>query len=195
VHAWTFGDGKTNIGAPNPRNTYVANGQYDIKLIVRDRYGCADSIFKPKYVNIDVPFADFTVSDSTINCPPLIARFQFKGSYYQSYRWDFGDGDAALNKDTATKFYGIPGTYIAQLVVTSPGGCTDTAFKTMTIFGPKGTLNFIPLGGCVPTTINFTVTTQNTDSVKWFFGDNNVNLGRIRSLQILIVIQEASYLW
>jgi gliding motility-associated-like protein len=178
VHAWTFGDGKTNIGAPNPRNTYVANGQYDIKLIVRDRYGCADSIFKPKYVNIDVPFADFTVSDSTINCPPLIARFQFKGSYYQSYRWDFGDGDAALNKDTATKFYGIPGTYIAQLVVTSPGGCTDTAFKTMTIFGPKGTLNFVPLGGCVPTTINFTVTTQNTDSVKWFFGDNNVNLGR-----------------
>ena len=178
VHAWTFGDGKFNNGAPNPRNTFNAPGQYSVKLLVRDRYGCADSITRVNYINIDTPFAAFTVSDSTINCPPLIALFQFTGRYNRSIRWDFGDGDAALNKDTATKFYGIPGTYRAQLVVTSPGGCTDTAFKNIRIFGPSGTLNYLPANGCAPLTINFTLSTQNTDSVKWFFGDNSVSIGK-----------------
>jgi gliding motility-associated-like protein len=177
-YVWTFGDGKTNAGSPNPRNIYNAPGQYDVKLLVRDRYGCPDSITKPRYINIDTPYAAFTVSDSTINCPPLIALFTFTGRYNQTIRWDFGDGDAALNKDTATKFYSIPGSYRAQLVVTSPGGCTDTAFKNITVFGPSGTLNYVPSNGCSPLTINFALSTQNTDSVKWFFGDNSVNIGK-----------------
>jgi gliding motility-associated-like protein len=178
VHSWSFGDGQTNVGAPNPRNTYAAPGQYDVRLVVRDRYGCPDTITRTRYINIDTPYAAFTVSSSTINCPPLIALFQFTGRYNQTIRWDFGDGDAALNKDTATKFYGIPGTYRAQLVVTSPGGCTDTAFQNISIFGPSGTLNYVPANGCAPLTINFTLSTQNTDSVKWFFGDNNVSIGK-----------------
>ena len=178
TYFWNFGDGKTVSGPPNPRNTYDSKGQFDVKMVIRDRYGCPDSITLPKYINIDVPVAAFSVNDTVSNCPPLVAKFQFQGKYSQSFRWDFGDNDAALNKDTATKFYGIPGTYRAQLIVTSPGGCTDTAFKMMKIFGPNGRLDYNPKGGCTPTTVDFTIFTQNTDSIKWFFGDNNVNLGR-----------------
>lgn len=178
TYSWNFGDGKSINGPPNPRNTYNAKGQYDVKMIISDRYGCPDSITKTKYINIDVPVAAFSVNETISNCPPLIAKFQFLGKYAQSFRWDFGDNDAALNKDTATKFYGIPGNYRAQLIVTSPGGCTDTAFKLIKIFGPNGRLDYNPKGGCMPTTVNFTIFTQNTDSIKWFFGDNNVNLGK-----------------
>lgn len=171
THRWSFGDGKTS-GARNPQNIYSNAGLYDIKLFVLDRFGCADSISKPKYVLIDTPFADFKVNDTTANCPPLDAKFQFAGRFKESVRWDFGDGDVSI-LDSPTHLYGIPGTYIAKLIVRSPGGCTDTAFKTMRVFGPNGTLTYVPSGGCNPIKVDFKVSTKNTDSVFWVFGDNS----------------------
>jgi gliding motility-associated-like protein len=168
-HLWSFGDGKTS-GFRNPQNIYNNAGLYDVRLKVTDRYGCSDSIFKPKYILIDTPFANFDISDSIATCPPLIVKFTDNSTFKRTVRWDFGDGDVSI-LDTPTHLYGIPGTYFPRLVVTSPGGCTDTAFKRIKVFGPNGTLNFAPAGGCRPATFNFVVNAQNTDSVIWDFRD------------------------
>ncbi len=168
-HAWEFGDGGIS-GSRNPQHTYTAVGQYTVKLRVSDRYGCADSITQVNRIIIDTPFAAFTVSDSIGLCPPLQVVFTYTGRFAKSIRWIFGDGDIS---DTIAPrhLYGKAGVYIAKLVVTSPGGCTDTAFQTIRVLGPSGNISFNPPGGCLPTTADFTLRSTNTDVIRWLFGD------------------------
>ena len=104
-----------------------------MKLKVRDAFGCEDSLTRTNYVLIDNPFADFSLSDSIANCPPLNVNMRFTGSYQQSVRWDFGDG-AVSDTLYPSKLYNMPGNYRVLLTVTSPGGCRDTAFKTNRYF-------------------------------------------------------------
>lgn len=47
---WEFGDGQTST-QPNPTHTYTAAGQYNVKLIVRNRFG-EDTLEKPNYINV-----------------------------------------------------------------------------------------------------------------------------------------------
>ncbi len=170
---WDFGDG-TISSFNNPAHVYTQVGQYSIKLKIRDRYGCEDSLTKTNFVNIDLPVADYTLSDTLSTCPPLDVQFTFKGKYNQSIRWEFGDGGASdlLNP---RKVYNLAGTYITRLIVTSPGGCTDTLEKTITILGPSAIIAYNPLGGCDSLTVNFrSLNTTNVDSIIWDFDDGFV---------------------
>jgi gliding motility-associated-like protein len=178
AHFWNFGDGRTS-NLNNPQNAYARAGRYDVRLRVTDRFGCSDSIFRTQYITIDTPFAAFDISDGQATCPPLIATFYNRSRYQASQRWDFGDGDISVLPDSPIHVYNVPGTYVSRLVITSPGGCTDTAFRTITIFGPNGTISASsPTAGCVPLTVNLSVRTTNTDSVTWIYGDGTVEFGR-----------------
>ncbi len=169
---WSFGDGATST-ARNPAHIYTQVGLYTVKLTIRDRFGCEDSMTRVNYVNVDTPYAAFTVSDSVGNCPPLQVKFTFTGKHNASVKWDFGDGGASELVDPE-HFYSIPGIFVARLIVTSPGGCTDTAYKTITVFGPNGTLSYSPTTGCTPLTVNYSVTTQNVAFIYYQFGDGEL---------------------
>ena len=170
-HFWEFGDGGVS-NSRNPQHSYLNVGSYSVKLTVSDRYGCSDSITKINRIIIDTPHASFTVSDSVGLCPPLQVVFNYTGSFAKSVRWYFGDGDVS---DTIAPrhLYGAAGTYMAILVVTSPGGCTDTAYQQIRVFGPSGTINFAPPGGCIPTTAILNLNSTNTDVIRWLFGDGD----------------------
>ena len=172
-HFWEFGDGSTSV-ARNPQHPYANVGIYSVKLKVSDRYGCADSTTQVNRIIIDTPHASFTVSDSIGLCPPLQVVFNYTGSFAKSVRWYFGDGDVS---DTIAPrhLYGAAGTYMAMLVVTSPGGCTDTAYQRIQVFGPRGSINFNPPGGCIPTTATLTLTSTNTDVIRWLYGDGDAS--------------------
>lgn len=180
-HQWSFGNGNTS-SFRNPQNAYSAVGKYDVKLTVADRFGCLDSTIRTEHILIDTPFASFSVSDSVANCPPLIVKFTNTSTFQQTFRWDFGDGDISVI-DTPTHLYDIPGSYFSRLIITSPGGCTDTSVKKITVFGPKGVLTADLPGGCLPVTFNFRVRTTNTDSVFWDFGDGSSILSGRDTLQ------------
>jgi gliding motility-associated-like protein len=173
-YLWSFGDGTISIQR-NPIHIYDDVGTYSVKLRVGDRFGCADSLTKVNYIRIDTPYAAFDVSDSIATCPPLQVKFTYRGRYNKTVRWDFGDGggSALLNPE---HFYNRPGTYRARLIVTSPGGCTDTAFKTIVVFGPDGVITYGPPDGCAPLSINFSLRTSFVDSVIWDFDDGVVNV-------------------
>lgn len=173
TYRWDFGDGNFNNLSANPRNIYAAKGNYDVKLRITDRFGCSDSLTKPQFVRIDLPVASFTISDSVIDCPPLVVDFKNTSSFTQSWRFQFGDGGLSINNDTPTHSYGLPGIYIAKLTVTSPGGCIDSAFKTMTVNGPNGELSVAPPAACLPGTFDFTVRTKNTETIIWVFDDGS----------------------
>jgi len=100
--------------------------------------------------------------------------FTYTGKFAKSVRLYFGDGDVS---DTIAPrhLYGAAGTYMAMLVVTSPGDCTDTAYQRIQVFGPSGSINFNPPGGCIPTTATLTLSSTNTDVIRWLYGDGDAS--------------------
>ncbi|WP_336515869.1 PKD domain-containing protein [Pollutibacter soli] len=173
IFTWTFGDGSAPQTGRNEVHTYNAVGNYTVKLKIRDRFGCEDSITKSNFIKIDTPYAAFTISDSVGTCPPLNVKFKFEGNFASGIFWDFGDGGTNVGEDTVSHSYSFPGVYTAKLIVTSPGGCTDTAYKTITVYGPNGTFNYNPIGGCAPLQVQFNVTTQNVDKITYNFGNGD----------------------
>ncbi len=170
TYNWDFGDG-TNSTALNPPPHNYAIGTDIATLTVLDQYGCTDMV--SHMITVDTPHASFTLTSTLANCPPLIDTFTFTGSYYNTIKWYFGDGGTSslLNP---IHFYNIPGTYFDTLIVTSHGGCTDTAFSPpIQIFGPYGALSYSPLEGCHTLTVNFNVVTNNVVKYTWDFGNNS----------------------
>jgi len=169
VYEWGFGDAGSS-SQQDPVHAYAAIGVYDAWLKITDKYGCTDSLFKPAYIHIDEPKAIFKVSDSTSTCPPLVVNFTNQSKYYKLLSWDFGDGTGS-QIDNPVHYYNYPGIYYAKLVVTSPGGCTDTIFKKIDIKGPTGSFTYDKTASCNPGTVGFTAQTQNTQSIIWDFND------------------------
>lgn len=166
---WDFGN-RATADKRNPVAQFDSVGMYDIKLFVTDRYGCTDSLVRSNYIRIDTPHAQLFADRTVISCPPLIAHFENRSTFYKSVMWYFGDGDRSI-LDTPTHLYNSPGVYQAKLVAKSPGGCTDTAWQTIQIKGPSGKLEVDKTSGCLPSTFRFTMSATNTDSVFWDFGD------------------------
>ena len=167
TYAWNFGDG--NISAiANPSHRYTANGTYVVKLVVTDIYNCVSS--KTQIINVVTPTADFSVSDSTSTCPPLIVNFTSNAQHVYAFVWDFGNGNTSI-ANNPTHFYNVAGNYNASLTVTGPGGCVAVKTKPIRISGPRGSFNYAPLEGCSPLTVNFRATTLARSSFVWDFND------------------------
>lgn len=171
-YTWHFGDGSTST-LQNPVHNYIADGTYDIKLVIVDQYGCTDSIIKPSYILIASPHAGFIMSDSVSTCPPLIVNFTNTSTGYIGVNWDFGDGTFST-VDNPSHFYSVPGTYNARLTVTGPGTCTSVISKPIVIRGPLGSFTYGPLTGCKPLQLNLTATTQDRVSFIWDFSDGTI---------------------
>ncbi len=168
-YTWYFGDGGTSILAA-PVHSYAANGQYTVKLVIHDQYGCSDSLIKVNYIKVTSPIADFTVSDSVWSCPPLVVNFTNTSQNYSSFTWDFGDGTSG-QVVAPSHFYNTPGVYIAKLTIVGPGGCTTVKEHSITLKGPQGSFIYNPFAGCKPLQVNFNATTLDRASFIWDFND------------------------
>jgi len=179
THNWNFGDGGTST-LQNPTHNFPAgNNNYDIKLKIRDLVGCEDSITKIGYVKIRKPVAAFNMIDSTGICLPLQTSFNFQGSDYASFNWDFGDGATSF-ANNPSHFYNSYGTYYPKLYVIGPGGCIDSAQSVVNVYDPQATtqVNFTPASGCDSMTVNFTITTPPGFNFVFHFGDGKMDSTR-----------------
>jgi PKD repeat protein len=177
TYQWTFGDGNVST-QKTPSNTYTALGSYDVKLKVTSTLGCADSITKPSYVQIEDLVANFT-SNTTTGCAPLTINFTNTSSIVpSSVLWRFGDGTTSTSLNPA-KTYTTPGTYSVTMIVSNSSSCSDTIVKTNYI-----TVNAAPVAnfgadkktGCsVPHIVGFTDSSTNAVSWSWNFGDNTTS--------------------
>ena len=170
-YAWSFGDGR-GATEGSPVHHYNATGLYTVGLTVKDRFGCTASAQKVSYINISLPKARFTVSDSISSCPPLLVAFTNTSSNYVSLAWDFGDGNTSVLA-TPSHYYTLPGIYYARLVATGPGGCTDTFTQRIEVKGPRGAFTYAPTTGCKPLAVSFKATTTNNVSFVWDFSDGS----------------------
>src|SRR5205085_2933492 len=107
---WSFGDG-SSAASQNPTHAYAGRDSiYSVKLVIKDAFGCADSLTRNNYITIKKPKPLFDVRDSVSICPPLETKFFVKGTDYQSYFWDFGDGGTGTLPNP-THFYNAYGSY------------------------------------------------------------------------------------
>lgn len=162
---WHWGDATTSTGA-NPTHAYTASGNYTIKLVVTDMYGCKDSVTKTAMIQVNKPIVAFTLSDTAANCPPLAVTMTNASSGAVSYNWTFGNNSYSSITNPST-LYTYPGIYSVKLVATSSAGCKDSLTKTVRVDGPTGTFSYSPVTGCNPLTVNFTATSNNATSYIW----------------------------
>jgi len=182
-HYWDFGDGNTST-LRNPLHTYSGNDSlYTVRLIVTDTTGCTDTITKVNYIDIRRPKPAFTATDTAAICPPLETKFFLGGTDYESYYWDFGDGQTS-NLQDPRHFYNTYGTYEAKLYVAGFGGCIDSAVKIINVFNPYTTpITYTPLTACNELLVDFSVTPPPNTTFYLHFGDGGIDSSQNQNVQ------------
>ncbi len=131
---------------------------------------------------------DCTVSSAELSpavfCGNFTQLFQNESSSagITGYLWNFGDpGSGANNTSTQpnpTHTFSDTGKFTVKLVVTSTGGCQDSATAIFSVY-PEFKVGFIPTGNCFQSPFNFQDTSKSTygvvNSWRWDFGDLSTN--------------------
>ena len=176
---WTFGDLSTSA-IQNPIHTYTASGIYTAQLVVRNTYGCFDTIKKTPtiyplpIVNFGInrictgAFLNLLFSDSTtIASPETVSQLY----------WDFG-GPGNSNLSNPVQLFPGSGLYNITLIATSNHGCKDTLIKSISL-NPRPIAGFaysISSGINIGTTVNFIDTSKYASNWSWNFGDGSSNV-------------------
>ncbi|HKC69032.1 MAG TPA: PKD domain-containing protein, partial [Bacteroidia bacterium] len=178
TYMWSFGDGSnTTTHNSSTTHTYTYDSLYHISLTVRDTNGCDSTITDT--VRILKPTAHFNWSVLSSGCGNMIVAFHDSSSgFVNGWNWSFGNG-ANANVQNPSYTYTQPGSYNVSLIVTNPGGCTDTVKQDSIIVvpGPIGTFTFSPVSGCNPLMVTFIAHSLNSLYYTWDFGDGTVIQG------------------
>lgn len=174
-YQWNFGDGGTST-LQNPLHIYTgADNLYTVRLIVTDTTGCTDTLTKVNYIDVRKPKPAFTATDTSAICPPLETKFFIGGTDYETYYWDFGDGQTS-NQQNPRHFFNAYGTYETKLYVAGYGGCIDSAIKIINVFNPYNTpFTYSPLDSCNQLLVNFSIAPPANTTFYLYFGDGAVD--------------------
>ena len=172
--SWAFEDG-TILPGNDVTYAFKDTGTYSVKMIVRDEFGCMDSLFKQDAVQVGIPKAAFDANNFTTYCTPFEAKFTNQSTFYNTSFWTLGPGKGTSTQHNPNIYYTETGAYPITLVVTSPGGCSDTVTRTLNVFNPNdGKLLYDPLEGCRPMRVNMEAFTEMKGQFIWDFGDGTV---------------------
>jgi len=132
---WAFGDPVNNQDSStqrNPSHKYHQAGKYFTSLMVKDYYGCKDTLRDSVNV-LQSPLSAFTYRD---NVDGISGKLQFtnKSQNAITYNWDFGNGKTSVEENPEVA-YDQDGSYVITLAVTSTNSCEDsTSLKYEFIF-------------------------------------------------------------
>lgn len=180
---WDFGDGNTSTQV-NPQHTYLAPGQYWVKLTALTDDFCekTDSNLVSIY---PIPITDFeftrTGGDS---CgAPQTLSFQNTSTGAAGFEWDFDLNNSGVNTSTLvspTIVFNQAGIYTVRLIADNGFGCTDTILKEIRILPtPEINIDASLFEGCAPLTIEFedlsnvfdTISGSSIIAWRWYFSD------------------------
>ncbi|HEY8387428.1 MAG TPA: PKD domain-containing protein, partial [Parasegetibacter sp.] len=183
THSWNFGDQGTSTD-PSPVHIYQGDDAvYSVELIVTDMYGCKDTLLKQDYITIVRPKPAFDLIDSSSICPPLETKFFRKGTDYESFYWDFGDGTVS-ELDNPVNFFNTYGSYEVRLYVTGYGGCVEYASQQVNVYNPYSYTNISmsPITSCNELTVDFGINTPPATRFVFYYGDGTSDTTGTRNL-------------
>ncbi|MBL4861916.1 MAG: gliding motility-associated C-terminal domain-containing protein, partial [Crocinitomicaceae bacterium] len=144
---WEFSNGTTisGSGCGPVTTTFQNSGLYDVTLTttVTDPFlsnptfsGCTSSDTYVDYIYVeDIPEASFIPSSTDLTSLYTEVSFINTSVNATDYLWDFGD--ASPTSTVVNPRHEFPyedeGTYVVELIATSPFGCVDTAYATITV--------------------------------------------------------------
>jgi len=173
---WDFGDSTNNLATTDTiiSHYFEDEGDYTVKLIVKNYLGCADTM--TKVINVHKPNVDISV-DNNFGCTP--SSFNFSDNSVSDYSlishfWEFGDG-ATSDEVNPSHVYSSNGSYNIILKLTDNQGCSavDTFKNFVKVHRPVPVFSVEKTNLCENDEIKFTYVEQ-TDSilsVLWNFGD------------------------
>lgn len=158
-YSWNFGDpasGANNTSSvASPGHKFTAPGVNNVKFVITNNKGCADSLVKSVTIQ-PAPTAQFSTS---LTCEKQKIFFTdnssiISPSVIQTWKTDFGDASSSTIKNP-NHTYNIAWTYIVKYIVGANNGCSDTVIKPITIYNTP--LAKIGLMGpfCVNDSISF----------------------------------------
>ena len=125
---WNFGDISTSRDTStlvDPVYTYKKTGNYIVRLIVKDHYGCRDTVDSSVTVHI-TPVSAFTVVNG-YNSTQGKVKLNNLSTGASEYLWDFGNGKTSNDTNPVATFT-EDGTYVIKLISSNTFGCTDTTY-------------------------------------------------------------------
>ncbi|MCX6283671.1 MAG: PKD domain-containing protein, partial [Bacteroidetes bacterium] len=130
----TIGFWRWNFGTSVPKDTsllkdpnfkYKTAGDKYVRLIVRDYFGCIDTILDTVAVHV-TPVSSFTLIDGYDGTPGKVKLNNFS-SGATGYSWDFGNGKTSNDTNPVASFT-EDGTYTIRLISSNTFGCVDTTY-------------------------------------------------------------------
>jgi len=125
---WNFGDtiSMQNTSAiEDPDHKYRNEGSYTVRMIVKDFYGCLDTVDSTVTVNI-TPTSSFTITNN-FNDKQGNVKLNNSSVGATSYNWEFDNGQTSTEINPIVT-YTEDGTYIIKLISLNEFGCSDTTF-------------------------------------------------------------------
>jgi gliding motility-associated-like protein len=175
---WSFGDG-TYSADQNPVHTYTTAGQYTVKLVVQNAYGCRDSITK----TVSAAPVNISYTIDTIICPGKQGCITNSSTGAGlTYSWTIPGALPQSVFTTPAPCYSFPspGDYPAYIRISSAGQCdfydTVVIHNQYPQVGGYVSTNYIACPN-PPQILQFYDSSKYVDSSwLWNFGDNSFSL-------------------
>jgi len=134
---WTFSNGEVITGCGTVPVTFTQAGCYDATLTTTSSEGCSASLTATNIVCVESqPIASFSPSANNLTTTNTEVVFTNTSVDASNYSWNFGFDDSATNFENPIVVFppDVEGTYVVTLIATSPFGCVDTAYSTITVY-------------------------------------------------------------
>ncbi len=133
---WTLGNG-TSYNDCNPVTIIIENGGlYDLTLTTTSVNGCTNSDTYIDYIYVEnLPNAEFSAESYELSALDPTVTFNNYSTGSVNYVWDFGDDSPNSTQVNPTHAYQdeVEQSYLVELIAYSPIGCTDTAYREVTV--------------------------------------------------------------
>jgi gliding motility-associated-like protein len=174
---WYFGENTNQSQLKDPFFIYNSPGAHEVQLISRTTYGCADTILKTAFINVDGPYAEFTLPDSAcLNSDVTFNAVNLEDVYDLS--WDFGDG-TGTDENNVTHAYTTSGNKYPLLFLRTDAEntCNVTLIDTLHILDLQTTIDFYNQSDefCPPAEVEFKDNSVNATSWLWQFDDSTTS--------------------